>query len=878
MIKKLIPTIIIVLVVAAAAFAQTHNGNIIGRVTEKGGEALPGVSLSISGPSMIQKAMTAITNTKGDYRFFSIPPGSYVLTAELAGFPKLQRTGIQVLVGETVTVNLVMAEGAIDHLVTVTAAPPSVDVKKSDVSMVLPTEILRSLPMRTYSLGMLDLAPGVADEASQGSGSTSGQYEVDGMNVTGQWYGQMESDLPPDIIEETEVITAGGAAEAGEYTGALINVITKSGSNTFKGEINTYFFNNKLVDYRKDEVNPPAKHLDTSALLGGPIIKNRLWFLLAIAYRYDKSQDPAFLNYPASYSDRPNVYGKFNYLINDKNKGFVSYQYNDYKTRYGVNEFVPVGGQGTDYGHESIVNLQHQTIFGQNTFLDLKLSYHNERSSEIPDSLTESMIYDIGTGVFSGGWGVQSYTTTWRIREGADLTHFKDNWFLGSHEFKLGFMFDNSKGNNSFGYINNTYYLYDSGVPYMKYVQSGPDAGPRKLDEAQAYIQDMWTPIDRLNVSLGLRWSHTMAAIPDYTFGGVTHVGNPEVYDWNNIAPRLGFSYALTKDKKTILRASYGRFYDFSVFWFFTGGFLPYSPVTYTYDYENGNWVLVNTQGTNNEKIDPNLKRPYTDIVTVGLQRELFPKITVEVNYIHKYFGNQIAQVNTLGQYVETTATDPVTGNPVTVYNQTNPGDNFYVKTNPPGNNYKYDAIELIFNKRPSNNWFFQASLHLQKCNGLADNNPYGSKQASIMGPYTDPNNMINAYGPLSFDRSYQVKALAGYFFKPLGINISAIYSYMQGVRYSRDFDVLTLNQGYVTIFAQPRDTLLAHPIQELDIRVEKQLKLGPGILGFLVDVHSVFNSKTPTSVSSLLDLQTQPVIYGVQDPRYFQLGVRYIF
>ena len=875
--KKLISALVIVMAMTSFAAAQTQNGNIIGKVTEKNGEALPGVSLSISGPSLIQKAMTAITNEKGAYRFFSIPPGVYALTAELQGFQKLQRTGIRVLVGESVTVDVVMTEGAIEEVVVVTAAQPAIDVKRSEVSTVLSAEILRSLPLRSYDLGMLNLAPGVADRASQGSGATSGQFQVDGQNVTGQWHGEMVTDIPPDLIEESEIVTAGGNADSGEYTGSMINVLTKSGGNALKGELNFYFFNNKLVNYRKDEVSPPATHLDASGLLGGPIIKNRLWFLLTGAFRRDKTQDPAFLNEEPTVSTRPNLYAKINYLLNDSNHGFISYQYNRPKTRYGVNQWTPPSGLGTDVSREHLANLQHQTLFGQNTYLDLKLNYRNDYGDMVPDSMTESMRYDLGTGMMGGGYGVVGGVNGWRFRAMADLTHFKDDWLLGSHEFKMGFTFDRSKGTHRYGWINNAYYLDYFGSLYMKYTQDRDERGPRELHEAQAYVQDTWTPMDRLTINLGLRWSHTLARIPDLNIGGVAYEGNEKVYDWNNIAPRLGLTYVLTKDKKTIFRSSFGRFYDFTVWHFFTG-YLPYSRVVSLYMYAGGDWILLDRQGgATNQKVDPNLKRPYSDILTVGLQRELFQNFSVELNYVHKFFGDLITEVNTAGQYVETTATDPATGKSVTVYNQTNPGVNFYLKTNPSEMQYKYDGVQLVFNKRQSHNWFMQASVHLQKAEGLGNNDPYAGKQANYTGPFRDPNARINAYGPVSSDRSYQFKVLAGYHIKPIGVDVSAIYSYMQGLRYSRKFTA-ALNQGYKEVYAEKRGTLLEDPLQQLDLRLEKQLKVGPGIIGFLVDVHNVFNGDTPNNISDILDLQTEPFIYGRQDPRYFQLGVRYIF
>jgi hypothetical protein len=255
----------------------------------------------------------------------------------------------------------------------------------------------------------------------------------------------------------------------------------------------------------------------------------------------------------------------------------------------------------------------------------------------------------------------------------------------------------------------------------------------------------------------------------------------------------------------------------------------------------------------------------------------LFTNFSLIVNYVHKNFRDPVGEVNTGGQYEETTAVDPQTGNVITVYNQTNVGEDFFVKTSPKELSYAYNGVDFIMNKKFSKGWFMQASLHLQKSKGLANNDPYGSKQGSAGQVLDDPNNKINAYGPSSYNREYQFKLLFSYYFKPLGINIGTIYSAMQGIRYSRQFRVL-LNQGWMNVYAVPRNSLLTDPQHLLDLRLEKVFNLGPRRLGIMVDVHNLLNSDVPTSVSNIVDTQTQPYVYSILEPRYFQLGLRFTF
>ncbi len=131
----------------SVSLAQKQTGSIVGMIKDNTGSVLPGVNVSVSGPSLIQGRLTATTTAGGAYRFINLPPGFYSLTAELAGFKKIERKDLRIYVGETITLDLVMEQGVIEQSVTVTAPIPAVDVKKSDIAIVLTSEALKGLPL-----------------------------------------------------------------------------------------------------------------------------------------------------------------------------------------------------------------------------------------------------------------------------------------------------------------------------------------------------------------------------------------------------------------------------------------------------------------------------------------------------------------------------------------------------------------------------------------------------------------------------------------------------------------------------------------------------------------------------------------------------------
>jgi hypothetical protein len=299
--KKIVFTLLLILFLGASLSAQvTQTGAIIGVIKDKQGEPLPGVNLVLTSPSLLG-SMSAVTKESGEFRFLYLPPGVYTIVASLQGFQTVKREGIIVRVGMTVTINLEMPEESLEYEVKVVAPSPTVDVlaTRTGTSLSLPGEVLKQLPVARTDVNLiLQLAPG----AVYGSGPVGSQqysikgeseyahsYNIDGVSQNEPLSNAGEAYVSWDTIEEVEVVAGGTGVESFGGVGGALNIVTKSGGNRFNGEAQIYYTNKHL----SDAVVPPDKlaavgsslppvpkvDYDYSFLLGGPIIRDRIWFL-----------------------------------------------------------------------------------------------------------------------------------------------------------------------------------------------------------------------------------------------------------------------------------------------------------------------------------------------------------------------------------------------------------------------------------------------------------------------------------------------------------------------------------------------------------------------------------------------------------------------
>src|SRR5215470_3117202 len=257
-------------IAAPLAVAQsTTTGAIQGKVTDADtGEALPGVTVIVTSP-VLQGTQTAISDENGLYKIAELPPGSYLVTFYINQLT-VQRPDITVGLDKTTPVfqKIKMSQAA-GEIVKITDTPPSIDPTSTTQGITIDKTYLKNVPVpgRTFE-SALGAAAGSQNDgvgvAFSGSSSLENQYIVDGVNTTGLTFGTVGSPVINDFIEEIEVVTGGYNAEYGRATGGVVNVVTKSGSNEFKGSIFGYY-QPGILTYNAETTPRNAASIDATA-------------------------------------------------------------------------------------------------------------------------------------------------------------------------------------------------------------------------------------------------------------------------------------------------------------------------------------------------------------------------------------------------------------------------------------------------------------------------------------------------------------------------------------------------------------------------------------------------------------------------------------
>src|SRR5687768_1818681 len=281
---------------AASAFAQGATSTITGRATDSSGGAMPGVTVSITSPNLIGGARTAVTDDEGVYRFTQLPGGAYVVKFELPGFTTLNVEGVNLSGGSTMTINGKMEVATLQETVTVTSQAPTIDLESSKVAVNWDQQKLDDLPYSRSLQSLVSLVPGLygtsydVGGSSFGTGSSPGARTFgraggnvvmyDGM-VWDQTYGDYGS------FEEAQITTASKGADA-MNPGLSMNLVIKTGSNTFRGSGMAQYQNGDMQSTNVNQalldrgyapgVNKFTSLRDFYGELGGPILKDKLWF------------------------------------------------------------------------------------------------------------------------------------------------------------------------------------------------------------------------------------------------------------------------------------------------------------------------------------------------------------------------------------------------------------------------------------------------------------------------------------------------------------------------------------------------------------------------------------------------------------------------
>jgi len=876
-----------------------ETGIIQGQFLEEGGAPLPGVTLTISSPNLM-RPQSAVTDQQGNFRFPALPTGVYALDATLEGFAPVKKTNINVHAGATATLDIIMSAAKLAEEVTVTGTAPLVDVTDSSLAKTyLTKDLLDNLPTSQNTYGLINLAPGVADQSAYGSGNATGNsYQMDGVELVDAWFGGGIYTAPIDynVIEESQVIGLGAPAEYGNFTGAMVNVITKSGGNSFNGDAQFLYrgksWQNENID--KDDPQwsllpeaPVSDLVDASFHLGGPIMKDKLWFFGGYQYwRQETEMKSMNKTSPLTY---PKYFLKLTFQPGEKDRFQV---FGEYHNRTGLHNIMdPLV---SDEANQDLLypvwvgNLSYLHTFTSMTLLEVKVAGYSMTWDSIPSSRNRDIAghYDISDGALYENLYFWSHWLSRRFGVTTTLSHSVDEFLGGSHDFKAGFEFERSRGGGNYDFNGPdqvVYYDWER-QPYLAFkMHYKQDAINYRYS---FYVQDDWKVSESLVINPGLRFNIYRGQVPDL---------DQTVYTPENFEPRIGFVWDIFKDHNTVLKGHYGRYNESSKTYYFAS-MTPSSDQTY-YNV-SANWESITESytipGVDLYSIDPNIKHPSMDQVVAGIERVLGKDLYLNLSFIYRKWQDFIEPVNTTSVYEQFSFTDPETGKSYNLFNQTNAGDDKYYITNPkagvdygaatPGIVYvtperQYRGFEISLNKRLSNNWqLFISYVYSQEDGTYSNAHTYAQTMNMGMSAlYTDPNNQINLEGKSVISPPHIFKIQATYIL-PLDFSLSAFYSLYNGQTWTRVFS-LPVNQYGSYLMAEPMGSRRLDTVNNLDLRLEKSFRFGGNYrLSLMLDLFNVFNQGRPTGVQELATSEDFGKARYVNQPRTFRAGMRFWF
>jgi len=959
--------ICLLLFMVSLAPAQELTGSLRGTVTDNEGNPLPGVTVTINSPALMG-TLNAVTNDRGVFRFPSLPPGTYNAKAELPGFKVLERTGIIIRVGMTVNIELSLEPAAVAEEITVTAPTPVVDTVSTKVAVVIDRELLKNIPMARDLYDIVNAAPGAISEGQtyrrtssiHGATVRSNTYAFDGVNMNDPVVMYPLTNINFDVMDEVEMITAGQPASVGYTDGAYINIVTKSGGNKFSGGLVLYYtskgMNQQLWSEEQFKAMGVSKaavdkmNFDSSVTLGGPIIKDRLWFFTN--GRYIKREQITNFNGPwtdiLGFTHNPYNWiheEKMGFLkltgqISTKLKLMLQFNYVDiYRPMYEEPGAWQCFEATRVWDHEKGITLNSQLnfILNKDTFLDFRVGYvHRDFPLPLQANMADKpYVYDYGTNYrLLTNARFNEYYLRKRFQTSLNFTRFQDNFLGGSHEIKGGVEFEDAYGDwdwyrkdNLLWYMDTRnpypyYYSLVSGWGYVAFYICGQEKGSTKIvDRARrigAFLQDSATFWERLTINAGIRYDrswgwkppvtktrgadlsywvgenivrpYVQANYPTQFPNGLNPFGDGEAPAWNDIltwnswSPRIGLIFDLFGNGKTALKFSYAGYTEYLMLQYFST-LHAYYPRSYGFNWQdtnnNGKPDIGDTFGIYGSpdfrpmdpefaklRLDPNVKSPINNEFTFGIQHELVKDLAVSLNFIYKKKDNILDDSlysPDLDEYWYHIS-QPLAATYWLPYRVTIPGDanypntdvTFYVRRNDsppvfyrfhnvPELYRKYQAGELIVNKRMSHGWQFNGSVVLSKATGNIGG--WYDQSWGWTGAGDSPNSFVNAEGKINIDRPLQIK-LMGTAVLPYRILLSAYYQYFSGAPWTRYAEIrpasawCTTNNAYRTYYGvniEPEGSRRLRPWNQLDLRLEKEFALSTwGRLGIYADVLNV--------------------------------------
>lgn len=916
----------LILINGQSVFAQQTitAATLSGIVEDKNGAIVSGTTVTATQLETNQ-IQTVNADSNGRFRFSYLTAGNYEIKAEKSGFaPSVKK--IFVTIGQALEVNFELAIGEVNAEVDVTDETQILETSRTQVTETIRPRDVENLPLNGRNfIDLALLVPGVSrtnlgttqrfaeTSAVQGSGiSIAGQrnlnngFVVDGSSANDDAADLAGTSYSQEVVREFQVITSGGIAEFGRASGGFINILTQSGTNTWRGR-GYGFLRNDSLDARnplalvKDEL----KQYQYGVSVGGPIVRDKTF--LFTNFEQSKRDDVSIITIsPANVAtinarldainfagprietgnvpggtDTTNYFLRIDHPLTSRNQFTATYSLYDLSA---INSRT-VGGlnsvsRGTNLANrDHTFNFNNVTTVSSRAINELRFQY---RRSNL-DAPTNDSIGPAVNITNVASFGIATFSP---LERDINLYQVSDSYSttFGAHSLKVGGEFLLNRLNIRFpgafegvysftslaNFLSGNYFQYQQAFGRDSQFQSNPNFG--------IFVQDEWKVRKDLTFNVGLRYDQQ-------------HLPDPIQTDNNNVAPRVGVSYA-PGDRKTVFRASYGLYYErlplratsnalqrdgVNYFVAILSRTSPGAPV-----FPNRLTAAPSTLITKPSitRIDPNIENAYSQQANAQIERELPYNSSFSVGYIYNRTQHLIRSRN-VNVPTCTSAVDP---------NLCRPDPNFgNISRSEGSGNSLYNGLVVSFNKRANRyaglrvsytlsksiddagNFFFsspQNNFDLNDDRGLSDNDQ--RHRLTISGTLNTP----QASGDSVLQKVYG------------GFQLSYIYTYAS----SLPFNILlgTDRNGDTNNNDRPigvgRNTGRGFAFSSFDLRLSRRFKFNERFgLEILAEGFNLFNSSNFTVPRNTFGSGVTPVAnFGTPtaafDPRQIQLGAKFSF
>jgi len=919
--------------------------------------------------------VTQVTNLNGEVRYLGLAPGTYQLDFFLQGFAKVNRKNVTVAVNQNTNIAMTMKLVGVQESVVVTGESPLLDTKTSGSQAVVTKVELENIPTARDPWVILQTAPGVQIDRLNVGGNQSGQqsvyvgkgtdtaqgtWNVDGVNITDMSaLGSSPAYYDFDSFAEMNA-TTGGADASIQTPGVQLNMVTKRGTNDVHGSARVF-----ITDRKTQSTNIPPELTaqleangqtalgnqvdgiqDYGAELGGPLVRDKLW--LWGSYGRNQINNVTSAGYP-DRTTLENFGFKLNAQLIDTNTLTGVYQYGQ-KTKIGRNA-GPERPPETAYnqtGPTKVYKLEDSQIFSSDFFATA--SWSRVISEFRFDTTGQDQAYQDDQGIWHYGF-YNYFTTRPQTQVAVTPSYFLRTGSIG-HEFKAGFVYRTTPvQSQSFwpqGFINYApgQYAEDRGI--AGFVRDG--AYNTNGWYYSGYLSDTMT-MSRMTLQVGVRYDSQKnqaletyipccrwnpADFPEVPFTAIT-AQQVDPLVWKDWSPRVGLTYAVGDQGKTLVKASYARFVNQ------LGGGTPTfnsaaAGANYMYyywddnnhnnrvdkgevDFGAGLYGVYSPNGTldpndpnattSRNRIDYGMKSPKTDEFILGVEHELMPAFVLGLQGTYRKATDLLyraplsadgSRILTPADFTCTTAGPyPIPNNPAETIQICDPkpgvAQEGRLETNRPGYNTQYWGVDVSATKRYADRWMlrFNAAYSVLKQHGIGE----GQSDPSNLQPGTEADGGTVAYGSGSGSGSFAYvyinsrwqATLSGMYTLPHDFNLSTSVFAREGYPvpyYRRVSNGDVPGWGQVKFYQLGRVDVNRLPsVFEWDLGFSKVVKVGGLDITLMADVFNVLNRNTvlqrttriydPAGTTTATDPRDNN-IYEIQSPRIWRFGARFSF